>query len=77
VRQYQLVQEASDRIVLRLASRTDPDADERKRLSDAVVPVLGPGIRFQIEVVPRIALGPGGKTRPVVPLHERRPAKPA
>jgi phenylacetate-CoA ligase len=77
VRQYQLVQEAPDRIVLRLAARIDPDADERRRLSDAVVPVLGPGIRFLIEVVPRIAPGPGGKARPVVPLHERRPAKPA
>ncbi|CAN5769397.1 phenylacetate--CoA ligase family protein [soil metagenome] len=74
VRQFQLVQEAPDRIVLRLAPRIDLGDDERRRLSDAVVPVLGPGIRFLIEVVPRIAHGASGKARPIVPLSVRRSA---
>ena len=73
VRQYQLIQEAPDRIVLRLAPWIDLADDERRRLSDAVSPELGPGIGFRIEVVPRIARGPSGKARPVVPLAARPP----
>ncbi|HET6362729.1 MAG TPA: hypothetical protein VFH11_11840 [Gemmatimonadota bacterium] len=71
VRQYQLLQEAPDRIVLRLAPQIALADDERRRLSDAVVPVLGPGVRFQIDVVSRIARGAGGKSRPIVSLVER------
>jgi phenylacetate-CoA ligase len=68
VRQYQLVQEAPDRIVLRLAVQIDLAADERRRLTEAVVETLGPGVGFQIEIVPRISRGSGGKSRPIVSL---------
>ena len=71
VRQYQLLQEAPDRIVLRLAPRIDLAEEERRRLVDAMVPVLGTGVRFQIDVVSRIARGAGGKSRPIVSLVER------
>ena len=71
VRQYQLLQEAPDRIVLRLAPRIVLADEERRRLVDAVVPVLGPGVRFQIDVVSRIARDASGKSRPIVSLVER------
>jgi phenylacetate-CoA ligase len=77
VRQYQLVQEAPDRIVLRLAPLFDLGDDERRRLSEAVTPVLGPGVRFQIEIVSRIPRGASGKSRPIVSLVERHSTKSA
>lgn len=77
VRQYQLVQEAPDRIVLRLAPQIDLGDEDRRRLIEAVVPALGPGVRFQIEIVPRIPRAAGGKSRPIVSLVEPTPTKPA
>ena len=71
VRQYQLVQEATDRIVLRLAPRIALPDDQRRRLLEDAGPALGPDVRFRIEIVPRIAGGAGGKSRPVVSLVQR------
>ncbi len=71
VRQYQLIQETPDRIVLRLAPRNAMKDDERRRLVETVVPVLGPGVRFRIDIVSRIDGGAGGKSRPIVSLVER------
>jgi phenylacetate-CoA ligase len=70
VRQYQLLQEAPDRIVLQLAPRNSLADDERRRLVEAVIPVLGGGVGFRIDIVPRIAGGASGKSRPVVSLAE-------
>ena len=60
-----------DRIVLRLAPRIDLAEEERRRLVDAMVPVLGAGVRFRIDVVSGIARGAGGKSRPIVSLLDR------
>ncbi len=70
IRQYQLVQESRDRIVLRLVREGPLDESERRRLRSTVDSLLGPDVRFRVEAVPRIAGTPGGKSRPIVSLVE-------
>lgn len=74
VRQYQLVQEAPDRILLRLTPEIDLDDDQRRQIEDAAAPVLGPNIQFQIEIVSRIPRSAGGKSRPILSLADRSAA---
>jgi phenylacetate-CoA ligase len=71
VRQYQLVQEARDRIVLKLVCDEPLDEEGRRRLRESVEPLLGPGVGFRIETVPSIPVNPSGKSRPVLSLVGR------
>lgn len=60
---HQLVQEAPDRVVLRLAVNREPAADELDRLGNVGAGVLGAATRFEIERVERLAPDASGKFR--------------
>jgi phenylacetate-CoA ligase len=72
IRQYQLVQESPERIVLRFVPREPVDDEARRGISLAVAPLLGPGVGFHVEAVGRIPPGTGGKTRAILSLMEPR-----
>jgi len=74
IRQYQLVQETRNRIVLRLVRERPLNGEERRRLRKTVAPLLGPTVRFQVEAVPRIPAGADGKSHPILSLVDRRAA---
>jgi hypothetical protein len=63
VRQYQLVQDRPDKIVMRVVSNEPPPAEARERITRAVTPLLGPGIEFDVILVDDIPLDPSGKFR--------------
>jgi phenylacetate-CoA ligase len=62
-RQYQLVQEASDRIVLRLAVPPDAPTGAMLEAETVVRAFLGPRVDFRVEIVPEIAPEANGKCR--------------
>lgn len=66
IRQYQLVQEAPDRIVLRHVPLEGGGPLSGQELREAVAGMLGPDVRFEVEAVPRIGAAEGGKPRPIV-----------
>ena len=68
IRQYQLVQESRERIVLRYVADGTPGDEASRGLWMAVAPLLGPGVDFRVESVSRIAPGDGGKARPILSL---------
>lgn len=63
VRRYELVQERTDRIVLRVVASAPP-AERIAELSRAVRPLLGDAVTFTVELVDEIPLTPAGKLRP-------------
>jgi phenylacetate-CoA ligase len=63
VRRYQLVQERTDRIVLRVVASAPP-SEHVTELVQAVLPLLGAGVAFSVELVDDIPLTAGGKLRP-------------
>jgi phenylacetate-CoA ligase len=63
IRQYQLVQEREDRIVLRVAPSTIPSPQQLASLEETVTPLLGQGVKFQVVLVPEIQVEPSGKFR--------------
>ena len=63
IRQYQLIQEREDRIILRVVPSTTPTPQEIIRLEDSVATLLGQGVEFQVILVPEIQIEPGGKFR--------------
>jgi phenylacetate-CoA ligase len=63
VRRYELVQERTDRIVLRVVASAPP-AERIAELRRAVRPLLGDAVTFTVEVVDEIPLTPAGKLRP-------------
>ncbi len=70
IRQYQLVQETRERIVLRCVPHGPVDDEAGRGLSKAVAPLLGPGVDFRVESVARIPPGAGGKVRAILSLVE-------
>jgi phenylacetate-coenzyme A ligase PaaK-like adenylate-forming protein len=63
ISRYQLVQERTDRIVLRVVASAPP-AERIAELEKAVRPLLGPAVTFTVELVDEIPLTDGGKLRP-------------
>jgi phenylacetate-CoA ligase len=63
IRRYQLVQERTDRIVLRVVASAPP-AEHVAELVQAVRPLLGPGVAFSVELVDEIPATESGKLRP-------------
>jgi phenylacetate-CoA ligase len=64
IRQYQLVQERRDRVVLYVVTGT-PLAPERAAEVNAIVrPLLGPEVEFELQPVERIPFESTGKLRP-------------
>ena len=64
IRQYQLLQERKDRIVLRVLPARPPAPEHIARLERSVLPVLGPSVEFKIELVDDLPLEQTGKFRP-------------
>lgn len=63
VRQYQLIQEREDRIILRAVPSTTPTPQELARLEEPVINFLGQDVEFKVVLVPEIQLEPSGKFR--------------
>jgi phenylacetate-CoA ligase len=61
IMQVELVQEKVDRVVMRAEARPAPSLEEISALRDMILPMLGPDVEFDIEIVPQIQPGPGGK----------------
>jgi phenylacetate-CoA ligase len=64
LRQYQLVQERRDRVVLYAVTDGPPSAERLEEIGRAVRPSLGPGVEFEVRVVERIPFEATGKLRP-------------
>ncbi len=80
IRQYQLLQERRDRIVLRVIPVDGRVSDQVSRVERSVLPLLGPGVEFKVQLLDHIPLDPTGKFRParslVHPDSSGRPAAP-
>ena len=63
IRQYQLLQDRPDRIVMQVVPSRPPTPELQERVARAISPLLGPGIEFQVRIVEAIPLGSGGKYR--------------
>ena len=63
IRQYRLLQERVDRIVLQVVPATTPSAAEVALLEQRVGTVVGREVAFVVRIVSEIALEPGGKFR--------------
>jgi phenylacetate-CoA ligase len=64
MRQYQLVQERRDRVVLYAVADEPPSADRLQEIEAAVRPVLGPTVEFEVRLVGSIPSESTGKLRP-------------
>jgi phenylacetate-CoA ligase len=64
IREYQLVQERTDRVVLRIVAFTPPSAEQTARVRQVLSQRLGSGVDVDVMVVSEIALAPSGKLRP-------------
>ena len=65
IRQYQLLQERRDRIVLRVIPIEPLMPEHVARVEQSVLPLLGPGIEFRVQLVSSFSLEASGKFRPV------------
>jgi phenylacetate-CoA ligase len=63
IRQYHLLQDRPDRIVMQVVPSTAAVPELQQVISRAVAPLIGPGVEFQVRVVDLIPPGPGGKRR--------------
>lgn len=61
IMQVELVQERVDRVVMRAEVRPKPSPGEIAILREKILPLLGPDVEFEVEIVPQLAPGPGGK----------------
>lgn len=64
LRQYQLVQERRDRVVLYAVTDGPATAEQLEAVGRAVRPVLGPAVELDVQVVERIPFESTGKLRP-------------
>jgi phenylacetate-coenzyme A ligase PaaK-like adenylate-forming protein len=63
IRQYQLLQDRPDRIVMQVVPSEAPQPELQDRISRAIAPLLGSGVEFQVRVVDAIPLERSGKFR--------------
>ncbi|HEY7613708.1 MAG TPA: hypothetical protein VH764_11980 [Gemmatimonadales bacterium] len=64
LKQYQLVQERRDRVVLYAVTDGPPSAERVEGIGRAVRPLLGPAVEFEVQLVERIPTDATGKLRP-------------
>jgi hypothetical protein len=64
MKQYQLVQERRDRVVLYAVADTPPPAGRLQEIERAVRPILGAGVEFEVQPAGSIPLDATGKLRP-------------
>lgn len=78
IRQYQLIQDRPDRIVMLVVPSHPATAEMADRMSRAAAPLLGSGVEFEVRVVDAIPVEPGGKYRHsrslLAPTYEAVPA---
>jgi phenylacetate-CoA ligase len=65
IRQYQLLQEREDRIVLRIQPTQIPDSERVAALRQTIGTLLGPQVDFSVKMVDDIPLEESGKFRPL------------
>jgi len=65
IRQYQLLQERPDRIVLRIQPVAGPVSEQVSAIERSVRPLLGPGVDFGVQLIDEIPLESSGKFRPL------------
>jgi phenylacetate-CoA ligase len=63
IRQYQLLQDRPDRIVMQVVPSRPVTPDLQERLALAISPLLGAGVEFQLRIVEAIAFEQSGKYR--------------
>lgn len=63
IRQYEMVQEKEDEVVLRAVPKGIPPAERLALLKKDIGDLLGEGVRFSLELVDELIPGPGGKYR--------------
>jgi phenylacetate-CoA ligase len=63
VRRYQLVQEATDRIRLRIVPYRTPTPEQLEHVDGKIRPILGPEVDFRIELTDELDIRPGEKYR--------------
>ncbi len=68
IRQYQLLQEREDRIVLRVQPAQTPDPERVAALQRSVLSLLGPQVDFRVQLVDDLPLEESGKFRPSLSL---------
>jgi phenylacetate-CoA ligase len=64
MKQYQLVQERRDRVVLYAVAEEPPPAERLQEIERTARPILGPGVEFEVRLVGRIPFESTGKLRP-------------
>jgi phenylacetate-CoA ligase len=64
MKQYQLVQERRDRVVLYAVADAPPPAGRIQEIERAVRPILGAGVEFEVQVAGSIPVDATGKLRP-------------
>jgi phenylacetate-CoA ligase len=64
LKQYQLVQERRDGVVLYAVTDGPPSAERLEGIGRAVRPLLGPAVEFEVQVVEQIPMDSTGKLRP-------------
>jgi phenylacetate-CoA ligase len=72
VEQYELVQERTDMVRVRLVAAPVPPPEGLIRLRDGLITLLGPGIDVELELVPEIVPEPGEKYRFLRSLVDNR-----
>jgi phenylacetate-CoA ligase len=65
IREYQLLQERRDRVVLRVIPSGAGVSEQVRQVERAVLPLLGPGVEFSVQLLDHIPLEPTGKFRAV------------
>ncbi len=63
IRQYHLLQDRADRIVMQVVPSQTSVPELQQLISQAVAPLIGPGTEFHVRMVDAIPPGPGGKRR--------------
>ncbi len=63
IRQYQLLQDRPERILLRVVPVAGPAPGLESQIAGAVMPLLGPGVDFAVRIVDDLPLDAGGKFR--------------
>ncbi|MFO0795235.1 MAG: hypothetical protein U0586_14385 [Candidatus Brocadiaceae bacterium] len=63
IREYQLLQERKDRVVLHVVAVATPSKTDLTRLQESVIGQLGPEVAFEVALVPNISLETTGKFR--------------
>lgn len=63
IRQYEMIQEKEDEVVLRAVVKGVPAAEKIASLNKDIQDLLGEGVRFSLNLVDELKPGPGGKYR--------------